>query len=483
LLLEALKKAELAKQQGAAGQAGASGADASLPAAMPELPPAELAADKPLITRDRLPDITQPLEILSEDLPSAAAPKRERPPVSTGAEPVAPASSRAIPVAERPERSAASPAVGQDQDRASARQLFEAKTPDYNPRRPFYYAVGAIGVVAIGVVGYFAYQVLAPRPSFYTGPPGGTTTPQPPATVATAPAPITQPSVAPAPPPAPPTAPAPSAPTAEPPLAAAPTASAQPVPPPPQPSPAAPKAGKAGSGKVESPPPAGPARAAAAAGSGIGADSGPAASRPAASRPTVRVTPSGPRIDPAVERGWQALQAGNLAQARDEYSRALQANPTDRDALLGLAAIDTREQDLAAAEARYTRVLELDPRDAYAHAALLSLRGQADPVQSESRLKTLVAQQPDANVLSFSLGNQYATQRRWAEAQQAYFRALSGDPENADYAFNLAVSLDHMRQSKLAMEYYQRALALAGSRPVGFNTAQVEARVRELQRQ
>jgi tetratricopeptide (TPR) repeat protein len=197
----------------------------------------------------------------------------------------------------------------------------------------------------------------------------------------------------------------------------------------------------------------------------------------------VRVTPSGPRIDPAVERGWQALLAGNLAQARDDYSQALRANPTDRDALLGIAAIDMREQDFAAAEARYTRVLELDPRDAYAHAALISLRGQADPVQSESRLKTLVAQQPDANVLSFSLGNQYAAQRRWAEAQQAYFKALAGDPENADYAFNLAVSLDHMRRSKLAMEYYQRALALAGSRPVGFNTAQVEARVRELQRQ
>jgi Flp pilus assembly protein TadD len=481
LLLEALKKAELAKQQGAAVQTGAPGADASLPAAAPELPPAELAVDKPLITRDRLPDITQPLEILSEDLPSAAAPKRERPPVSTGAEPVAPPSSRAVPVAERPERGAASPAGSQDQDRASARQLFEAKTPDYNPRRPFYYALGAIGVVAIGIVGYFAYQVIAPRPSFYTGPPGGTTTPQPPATVATAPAPITQPSAAPAPSSTPPTAPAQSAPIAEAPPSAAATTSAQPVSTPPQPTPAAPsRAGKAAMSKAESPP-AGPARA--ATGAGVGSDSGPAAPRPAASRPAVRVTPSGPRIDPAVERGWQALQAGNLAQARDEYSQALRANPTDRDALLGIAAIDMREQDFAAAEARYTRVLELDPRDAYAHAALLSLRGQADPVQSESRLKTLVAQQPDANVLSFSLGNQYATQRRWAEAQQAYFRALSGDPENADYAFNLAVSLDHMRQSKLAMEYYQRALALAGSRPVGFNTAQVEARVRELQRQ
>jgi tetratricopeptide (TPR) repeat protein len=196
----------------------------------------------------------------------------------------------------------------------------------------------------------------------------------------------------------------------------------------------------------------------------------------------VRVTASGPRVDPGVERGWEALQAGDVARAADEYSRALRANPRDRDALLGLAAIDTRNQDFASAEARYLKVLELDPRDAYAQAALINLRGAGEAVQSESRLKTLIAQQPDAPVLAFALGNQYASQRRWPEAQQAFFSAFSADPENADYAYNLAVSLDHLRQPKLALEYYQRALALAGNRPVGFNTPQVQARVRELQR-
>src|SRR3972149_5286596 len=51
LLLEALKKAELAKQ------------------AAKELPP---ATDRPPFTRDRLPDISQPMEIHSEDLGLAA---------------------------------------------------------------------------------------------------------------------------------------------------------------------------------------------------------------------------------------------------------------------------------------------------------------------------------------------------------------------------------------------------------------------------
>ena len=177
-----------------------------------------------------------------------------------------------------------------------------------------------------------------------------------------------------------------------------------------------------------------------------------------------------------------AFSTGDLARATEEYTRALRANPLDRDALLGLAAIDIRNQNFGSAEARYIKVLELDPRDAYAQAALMGLRGSGDAQQSESRLKTMIAQQPDSAALSFALGNQYASQRRWAEAQQAYFAAFSGDPENPDYAYNLAISLDHLRQPRLALEYYQRALALAGNRPVGFNTAQAQARVRDLQR-
>ena len=46
----------------------------------------------------------------------------------------------------------------------------------------------------------------------------------------------------------------------------------------------------------------------------------------------------------------------------------------------------------------------------------------------------------------------------WPDAQQAYFRAYSSVPDNADYAFNLAVGLDRLSQRKLALSYYQRAL-------------------------
>jgi tetratricopeptide (TPR) repeat protein len=128
-------------------------------------------------------------------------------------------------------------------------------------------------------------------------------------------------------------------------------------------------------------------------------------------------------------------------------------------------------------------VLQANPRDPHAQAGAVALRGQQlDPVQVESRMKSLIAADRNSNVLQFTLGNQYAQQGRWPEAQQAYFKAFAADPENPDFAFNLAVSLDQLHQSTLALEYYRRALALAEKRNSGFALEAARTRVQQLSR-
>ncbi len=463
LLLEALKKAELAKQNASGQQGEPTHAPADLGGGLSlEQTPGD-AGERPLITRDRLPDITQPLEILSEDLPSAGT-RREASPATSGP--------GAAPMAAPSAPTAAS----EDDDRTSARQLFEAKTPDYDPRRPFFIVVGLLGVAILGTLGYFAWEFFGPRPSFYGSSAAAKPPPQP-VTAAVAPpqpagtqAPTTS---AAAPVPSDPATTAIAAPAAS-----APGAAAAAVPVAPQPTASGAPRGSRPEGSR--PAPARPAPS--ATGQAAAGESAEPRLAPAAPRSPVRVTAGSPRVDPVIERAWEALQAGDLPRARAEYQRALGANPRDRDALLGLATIDARTQRFESAEAGYLRVLELEPRDPYAQAGLIALRGQTDPLQSESRIKNMLAQQPDAAFLNFPLGNQYAAQGRWPDAQAAYFRAFSADPDNADYAYNLAVSLDHLGQGKLALEYYRRALALAGNRAVGFNSAQVEARIRELTR-
>jgi tetratricopeptide (TPR) repeat protein len=94
----------------------------------------------------------------------------------------------------------------------------------------------------------------------------------------------------------------------------------------------------------------------------------------------------------------------------------------------------------------------------------------------------MLAADPGAHVLNFALGNQLAQQGRWPEAQLEYFKAFAAEPDNADFAYNLAVSLDHMRQPKLALEYYRRAITLAGTRGASFDVGSAQSRAEQIAR-
>jgi tetratricopeptide (TPR) repeat protein len=188
-------------------------------------------------------------------------------------------------------------------------------------------------------------------------------------------------------------------------------------------------------------------------------------------------------VQPKVGSAYAAYLANDLATARADYQQALKEEPANRDALLGLAAVETRAGRFDAADGYYQRLLRADPRDAHAQAGAIALRNQQlDPVLAESRVKNLLANDRDATVLYFTLGNQYALQGRWPEAQQAYFRAFAADPDNPDFAFNLAVSFDQIRQPQLALEYYRRALALAEKRSASFSRDAARTRIQQLSR-
>jgi tetratricopeptide (TPR) repeat protein len=202
---------------------------------------------------------------------------------------------------------------------------------------------------------------------------------------------------------------------------------------------------------------------------------------PASSEPVASASRGAAQVNPRVEAGYAAYLAGDLTTARTEYQQALREEPANRDALLGLGALDVRAGRYESAEALYLRVLQIDPRDPPAQAALIALRsGRSDPLATESRVKTLLAADPAAHALNFTLGNQLAQQNRWAEAQQEYFKAYSAEPDNADFAYNLAVSLDHLRQPRQALDYYQRAIGLAEKRGASFDVSAARSRVTQL---
>lgn len=319
----------------------------------------------------------------------------------------------------------------QKRERAAAQNVFQAKQPA--PRRMFPLVVGGASLLAAAVIGGYFWWQLQPKSGLGPGPATARTAP-PPAPIAAAP-------VAPPPPAA--AQPAPAAPTPAPTAVPPALTSAE------KPAAAKPAPTQAATPEPESP---------------------------------IRITTGRLKLNPQIASAYQAFQAGDLATARRDYQSVLKSEPKNIDALHGLAAISLRQGQPEAAEDFYFRVLEADPKDSAAQAGLIGLRGQVDATQSESRLKNLLAGQPDSPTLNFALGNLYAQQGRWNDAQQSYFRAYSGDSENPDYQFNLAVSLEQLRQPKLALQYYQGALAAATQRPAAFDRNQVAGRISELQK-
>jgi len=184
-------------------------------------------------------------------------------------------------------------------------------------------------------------------------------------------------------------------------------------------------------------------------------------------------------ITPALLDAWQAYQRGDYVTAAQGYRQVLSKDEHNRDALLGLAAIAQQQGQDETAQQYYRQLLVLDPRDPVAHAAMSSYV-PGDAGDTESRLKQLLSHQPRSGTLHFALGNLYAEQSNWGDAQQSYFNAYSLEPSNAQFAFNLAVSLDHLGQRKLAAQHYQQALQLDTSGNSGFDHAQAQKRLNEL---
>lgn len=185
------------------------------------------------------------------------------------------------------------------------------------------------------------------------------------------------------------------------------------------------------------------------------------------------------RVNTLLLSAYEHFQAERWSQAEQAYGVVLAGDPGNRDARLGLAALAARTGDRNMAIDQYRELLRINPRDATAFAALAALE-QVQDGNSESELKLRLAEQPNSAHLHFTLANLYAAQRRWPQAQQAYFEAQRLAPDNADYAFNLAVSLEHLGRPGPAVEYYRRALQLARSQAVQFDHATAQGRVAAL---
>jgi Flp pilus assembly protein TadD len=456
----------------------------------------ELALDQTGVHKAVEPQLTEALRL--EELSVPASSREGIPP--------------SAPKSPEGRASGSAPAVAHDDPRAAGKNLFAAKfAPTREGRR--------LGIIPIALIsgallaaggGYYVWREITPPAQAQRPPPNPPPAPivnaAPPPTPAPAPVAPTQESLPAAPqiPPNPPLPKGGAAGDAVSDMAAAPTPTLQ-------------KGGAAGGAVADmvAPPPSSllkKATAAVEASAGLAATPPPPLEKggrgrlaaqpkqetaplaqhetageealPAPPAPGIRIersTQQANPVAPALLTAWQAYRDGDLNAAGQRYGEILKLDAKNRDALLGVAAIAQQQSRDDEAAHYYRQVLALDPRDPVAHAGMLSLLGPGNEVGAESRLKLLLAQQPQSPALHFALGNLYAEQSRWSDAQQAYFSASKLEPDNAQFAFNLAVSLDHLGKSGAAAQHYRRALQLDGAaKPSRIDRAQTQRRLNEL---
>lgn len=186
-------------------------------------------------------------------------------------------------------------------------------------------------------------------------------------------------------------------------------------------------------------------------------------------------------VAPELLDAYQALNRGEYTIAQQQYQQVLKLDMNNVDALLGMSIITKTQGRNVEAQAWIQLVLAVDPRNAIAQSLLVSLQTNTGSFGTESRLKNMLAQQPEAASFHAALGNLYADQNQWTAAQEAFFKASQFAPDNADYAFNLGISLDQMAQYKLALKQYQKTRTLLNKSGANSpDNASLEARINAL---
>ncbi|TNF88078.1 MAG: hypothetical protein EP300_09060 [Gammaproteobacteria bacterium] len=159
-----------------------------------------------------------------------------------------------------------------------------------------------------------------------------------------------------------------------------------------------------------------------------------------------------------LREAYAAYQAGNDELALELYNKVLEVDPANRNALLARAAIHVQNNNSNDAIRDYQKLLLANPKDALAMASLITVANYS-PLETETQLKLMIRDNPASPYLNFALANAYGAQGRWREAQGYYYLALQNNPDDPNYAYNLAVSLEHIAKPRAAIAYYQRALA------------------------
>jgi tetratricopeptide (TPR) repeat protein len=181
-----------------------------------------------------------------------------------------------------------------------------------------------------------------------------------------------------------------------------------------------------------------------------------------------------------LDSAYQAFEVGNLGLAKSIYSEIIKSNPNQVDALLGLANIESIIGAAQNARVLYEKVLVQEQANTIAQLGLLQTYSDKVPLAKQQVLEELSSKDPNNVNILMALGQSYSEQSKWLKAQEVYFKGFSLQPTNVSVVYNLAVSLDQLGKTPVAITYYEKALSLNGNVSNRTDMSAITKRLQEL---
>src|SRR5438128_7601865 len=161
-------------------------------------------------------------------------------------------------------------------------------------------------------------------------------------------------------------------------------------------------------------------------------------------------------------RAQKALRAGDFERAEQIYRDLLAKNDKDADARLGLSQALLKERRFQDSFDHAARVIATDPLSARAHALLGSaVLAAGDFRLSVEEFRTALSLKDDEAMAIAGLAMVDFYENRTADCIARLRRAVSIDPDEPDYVFNLGQAAARSERYKEAADAYERFLVIA----------------------
>ncbi|MEN3326694.1 MAG: hypothetical protein V7638_1501 [Acidobacteriota bacterium] len=164
----------------------------------------------------------------------------------------------------------------------------------------------------------------------------------------------------------------------------------------------------------------------------------------------------------AYNKGYRAVRKGDYGQAEKIFRDLLEKDAHDNEARLGLSFAQLKQRNLQAAYDNAARVIMLDPLSARGHALLgAAILGAGEFRLSVEEFRTALALNDNEALAVAGLAMVNFYENRLPLALPALRKAVSMDPEEPDYVFNLGQAAARSEKYKEAADAYERFLMIA----------------------